>query len=88
MIKVIANTAVLDADHDQQSYRYVRIVNTHATSVANVEIGTTNSNVVKTINLDGGESINLDLGATGLYVSLHTNVATCYITPIAGGSSE
>ena len=84
MIKVIANTAVLDGDHDQQSYRYVRIVNTHATSVANVEIGTTNSNVVKTIN----ESINLDLGATGLYVSLHTNVATCFITPIAGGSSE
>ena len=39
MIKVIANTAVLDGDHDQQSYRYVRIVNTHATSVANVEIG-------------------------------------------------
>ena len=44
------------ADHDQQSYRYVRIVNTHATSVANVEIGTTNSN---------GAYIKFDLSASG-----------------------
>ena len=86
MIKVLANTAVLNATHTEQTHRYVRIVNTHATSVANVEIGTTDTNVVKTINLDGGEAVNLDLGSTGLFVSLHTNVATCFITPIAGGS--
>mgnify|MGYP003141062423 FL=1 len=85
MIKPVANTAVLDADHDQQTYRYVRVVNTHATSVANVEIGAASDSVEKTINLDGGEAVNIDLGATGMYVSLHTNVATCYITPIAGG---
>ena len=86
MIKPVANTVVLNATHVQQTYRYVRIVNTHATAVANVEIGTAEATVQKTINLDGGEAVNLDLGDQGIFVSLHTDVATCYITPIAGGS--
>jgi hypothetical protein len=87
MIKVVANTAVLNATHVQQTYRYVRVVNTHATSVANVEIGTAEATVQKTINLDGGESVTLDLGDQGLWLSLNTNVVTCYVTPIAGGSA-
>jgi len=86
MIKPVANSAVLNATHVQQTYRYVRVVNTHATDVANVEIGTAEATVQKTINLDGGESVSLDLGDQGIWVSLNTNVVTCYITPIAGGS--
>lgn len=86
MIKPVANTVVLNATHVQQTYRYVRVVNTHATSVANVEIGTGEATVQKTINLDGGEAVNIDLGDQGLWLSLNTNVVTCYSTPIAGGS--
>ena len=88
MIKPIANTVILNATHVQQTYRYVRVVNTHATDVANVEIGTAEATVQKTINLDGGEAVNLDLGDQGLWLSLHTNVSTVYSTPIAGGSGS
>jgi|TARA_R110000744_G_scaffold88282_4_gene172092 hypothetical protein len=88
MIKVIANTAILNATHVEQTNRFVRIVNTHATSVANVEIGSAVATVQKTINLDGGEAVVLDLGqAGGVWLSLNTDVATCYVTAVAGGSS-
>ena len=88
--KPVANSAVLDATHVQCSdSRFQRILNTHASSVANVEIGTTDSNVVKTVMVPGKDAggaseVIIDVGSADNYISLHTNVATVFRTPVAG----
>jgi|TARA_R110002074_G_scaffold7751_8_gene32761 hypothetical protein len=90
--KPVANSAVLNATHVQCSEsRFQRILNTHASSVANVEIGTTDSNVLKTVMIPGKDSgaaceIVIDVGSADNYISLHTNVVTVYRTPVAGDS--
>tara|TARA_R100000005_G_C4829850_1_gene106810 strand:- start:186 stop:467 length:282 start_codon:yes stop_codon:yes gene_type:complete len=90
--KPVANSAVLNATHVQCSdSRFQRILNTHASSVANVEIGTAEDNVVKTIMVPGKDAgaaceIVIDVGSADNYISLHTNVATVYRTPVAGDS--
>jgi len=90
--KPVANSAVLNAFHVQCSdSRFQRILNTHASSVANVEIGTTDSNVVKTIMVPGKDAgaaceVVIDVGSADNYISLHTNVTTVFRTPVAGDS--
>ena len=76
--KPVANSAVLNASHVQCSdSRFQRILNTHASSVANVEIGTTDSNVVKTVMVPGKDAggaseVIIDVGSADNYISLHT----------------
>lgn len=90
--KPVANSAVLNATHVQCSdSRFQRILNTHASSVANVEIGTASDNVVKTIMVPGKDAgaaceVVIDVGSADNYISLHTNVATVFRTPVAGDS--
>tara|TARA_R100000084_G_C4616110_1_gene130615 strand:+ start:24 stop:323 length:300 start_codon:yes stop_codon:yes gene_type:complete len=88
--KPVANSAVLDATHVQCSdSRFQRILNTHASSIANVEIGTASDNVVKTVLVPGKDAgaaceVIIDVGSADNYISLNTNVTTVYRTPVAG----
>ncbi len=88
--KPVANSAVLNATHSAASELYKRqILNTHASSVTNVEIGTTDSNVVKTVMVPGKDAggaseVIIDVGNADNYISLNTNVVTVFRTPVAG----
>lgn len=84
--KPIANTVVLDNTHVQASEsRFQRLYNSNTTDIANVEIGSNSTNVVSTTLLPPGASFNLELPSHTYYLSLNTNVATVYRTPISGG---
>lgn len=84
--KPVANSAVLDDTHVQVSdSRWQRIYNSNTTIIANVEIGSTDSNVVSTTMVGPGDSVIIDCWSHEYYISLNTDVETVYRTPVAGG---
>ena len=84
--KPVANSAVLNATHVQVSDSRYQLVYNSGSSVANVEIGADETDVFATIMIGPGLSKVIDCGNTANYISLNTNVATTYRTPVSGGS--
>lgn len=88
MIKPVANSAVLNATHVQCSdSRYQLVYNSAASGVANVEIGVDVTDVFATVMVGPGQARVIDCGSTSNFISLNTDVATTFRTPVAGGSS-
>jgi len=88
-IKAVANTSVLSDTHVQvAASRYQYILNSNTTTVANVEIGVDNSTVFATLLVLPSSGVVIDCGSTSNYISLNTDVATVYRTPVAGGSDK
>lgn len=86
-IKAVANTSVLDDTHVQVAVsRYQYVLNSNTTNVANVEIGANSTTVFATVLVLPSSGVVIDCGNTANYISLNTDVATVYRTPVAGGS--
>lgn len=87
--KPVANSAVLNGTHVQVSdSRYQLVYNSASSGVANVEIGADATDVFATIMIGPGQSKVIDCGNTSNFISLHTDVATTFRTPVSGGSDS
>jgi len=92
--KIVANTITISTTASQvTASRFVRLYNSSASDVANVQIGANSTSISAMVTLGPTNTITIDLGEmrpeyegyTEKWISLAGSVTTVFLTPVSSG---